>query len=152
MLERCTAETKEAVNQFTTTFTGEDGGIGFVKLCSLIETLDIQAEAGDKAAAQIIDRIQGVARFIKFAITAPQNDNPFGRNKFVRHAKRGVGYISSTSGYGEGNILCYFGGGCGGAKDYSVKMADCKPISYAEFLASARRKGHTQLISQAPKS
>jgi len=94
-------------------------------------------------------------RMIKLAeeVCAELNnaEHPFPIGSFVRNKKRGVGYVVYNKGYGEGRILGCFGGGCGGVKSHSASVEHTTRISYAEFLACARRKGHTQLISQAPK-
>lgn len=67
MLERADRETKAAVDTILDCFAASDGGINFVKFCSLIEGLDVAAQRGDDAAEQIISKVKAFANLVKFA-------------------------------------------------------------------------------------
>jgi len=49
------------------TFGGEDGGGGYVKLAALVEGLDIRAADGDKAAITLVEVVLKFARLIEIA-------------------------------------------------------------------------------------
>jgi hypothetical protein len=67
MLERCTPETKAAMDTVLDCFAASDGGIALVKFYMLIETLDMQAQEGNAAAAEIMRNCRGFAKLIDFA-------------------------------------------------------------------------------------
>ena len=77
MLERCTPETHAAMDLILSTFGGEDGGGAYVKLCTLVEELDVRANSGfDKSAYQLVGVVLKFARLIEIAkssrLTPPQ--------------------------------------------------------------------------------
>ncbi len=47
-------ETKAAFDNILDTFSGSDGGVGFVRLQALVEQLERQADMGDAAAEPVI--------------------------------------------------------------------------------------------------
>jgi len=69
MLERCQPETHAAMDLILSTFGGEDGGGSYVRLCTLVEGLDIRAADGDKSATQLVGVVLKFARLIEIAKT-----------------------------------------------------------------------------------
>ena len=59
----------DIINTFLDTFGGSDGGESFLKFKFILEEMEQKAEAGDTAAHEVIDRVAGVARLIKYATT-----------------------------------------------------------------------------------
>lgn len=51
------------------TMSGEDGGIGFIKLCNLINDMQDRAAKGDDAAVQIISIVKKFAKLIEVSQT-----------------------------------------------------------------------------------
>ena len=73
MLERCTPETKAAMDQILTTFGGEDGGTSYVRLCLMVEELDVRANSGligeARSAYMLVDIVRKFAKLIDAAKT-----------------------------------------------------------------------------------
>ena len=61
---------KEALDFILDTFTGSDGGVGFIHLRSFIISLRKQADAGDPNASEVLERtLYTFKRFIELAET-----------------------------------------------------------------------------------
>jgi hypothetical protein len=83
MLENCRKETKEAIDNILSCFSGEAGGGGkFVTLCCLVDELDVRAQNGDRAAEQLVSIARQFSRLIDTAddlaskrIVPPKLDN-----------------------------------------------------------------------------
>jgi len=58
---------KKIIDKCLNCFTGEDGGIGFVNLKSLLEEMERQSNAGDEPAEQIIVQAERFVRLIDVA-------------------------------------------------------------------------------------
>lgn len=67
MLENCRPETKEALDTVLSCFGAEDGGISFYRFYLMMEQLDVQAQAGDVAAEELILIARRFARLIEVA-------------------------------------------------------------------------------------
>jgi len=68
MLERCTPETKAAMDLVLSTFGGEDGGGGYVMFATMVEELDVRANSGfDKSAHMLVEVVLKFARLIEIA-------------------------------------------------------------------------------------
>lgn len=74
MLERCTPETKAAMDQILTTFGGEDGGTSYVRLCLMVEELDVRANSGKIGEARssylLVEIVHKFAKLIDVAKTS----------------------------------------------------------------------------------
>lgn len=56
-----------AVQNIMDTFTGDDGGVGFVALCGLLQDVARQARAGDQASTEIVATVLRFHRLIEVA-------------------------------------------------------------------------------------
>jgi hypothetical protein len=59
--------TAHAIRVALDTFTGADGGVGFVKFRTLIEGMDAKAADGDAAAIELVAIVTRFARLIEVA-------------------------------------------------------------------------------------
>jgi hypothetical protein len=55
------------LNNIMNCFSGDDGGVSFIRLRSLIETMHARAVTGDDAAKQLIDVVSKMSRLIDVA-------------------------------------------------------------------------------------
>jgi hypothetical protein len=62
-----TPDIETAYRNILDLFTGADGGVRFVKWKSLIESLDKQAEIGDKSAKEVLKTVILFSRLINIA-------------------------------------------------------------------------------------
>jgi hypothetical protein len=59
--------TKSCLDNIVDTCTGDDGGIKFINLRSLIEHLDTKASEGDQAAEEVINVVKRFSNLINAA-------------------------------------------------------------------------------------
>jgi hypothetical protein len=64
MLESCRPATRAAIVEIMNTFTGADGGLKYVQFCSLLETLDRQAAAGDVSSERLVAMVTDFERLL----------------------------------------------------------------------------------------
>lgn len=60
-------ETGAAFMNILNTFSGEDGGVGFVAFRKLLQDMDAKAKAGDKAAQEIVLLVTRMSKLIDIA-------------------------------------------------------------------------------------
>jgi len=61
-------KTKKSFDDISDIFTGEDGGVSFIKLKQFVEEFDKKAANGDEAARQIIDIVTNFSKLVFVAI------------------------------------------------------------------------------------
>lgn len=60
-------DTAAAFDNILQTFSGEDGGAGFIAMQKLVQVMDQQASQGDVAAAEIVMLVKRMSRLIDAA-------------------------------------------------------------------------------------
>lgn len=60
-------DTAAAFDTLLQTFSGEDGGVGFLAIKQLVQVMDRQASEGDIAAEEIITLVKRMSRLIDVA-------------------------------------------------------------------------------------
>ena len=58
---------EESINIMLECFSGEDGGLAFIKFKQLMTSFANQAAEGDEAAVEIINRVRAVAKLITYS-------------------------------------------------------------------------------------
>jgi len=62
---------KKILDDMLYIFTGEDGGIAFLRLRENLENIYKQADAGDPASIEIVNRVEAVNNLFKYFSNLP---------------------------------------------------------------------------------